>query len=111
MSINTGYYINPTDMNIELAYGSGGYTFKDTITLQMPNFGATGSTYNSQWRAMSTAAGTNPDILNQDMDPSISYAAADDGFEMCHITAVRGVPTSSDTVVNTSISRKGSPLS
>ena len=111
MSINTGYYINPTDMNIELAYGSGGYTFKDTITLKMPNFGATGSTYNSQWRAMSTAAGTDPEILNQDMDPSISYAAADDGFEMCHITAVRGVPTSSDTVINTSISRKGSPLS
>lgn len=102
MSINTAYYTTPTDLRIELGAGSGGLMYHDDITIKVPNFGATGTTYNSQWRAMSTAAGTNQDILNKDMDPSISYVAADSGFDMGHITAIQGAPTRDNTVVNKS---------
>ena len=110
MALNTSYYTDLTDLKIQLAAGSGGLIFQDDIILKVPNFGATGTTYNAQWRAMSTAAGTNPEILNNEFDKSISYLGVDSGCDWVKFTAVQGAPTNGETVENVSNTSSMTPI-
>lgn len=110
MALNASYYTDLTDLKIQLAAGSGGLMFQDDIILKVPNFGATGTTYNAQWRAMSTAAGTNPEILNNEFDKSISYLGVDSGCDWVKFTAVQGAPTNGETVENVSTTSSMTPI-
>lgn len=106
MSVNSAYYTSPTDLKIGL--GGQYQLYAEDIVIKVPNFGNSGTVYNSQYRAMSTKAGTDSTALNKEFDSSICYAGVDANCDFIKFTAVQGNIEGGVTTENQSIEASGS---
>lgn len=100
MSVNTSYYTSPE--NLKIGLGGQYQSYASDIIIKVPNFGDSGTTYNSQYRAMSTKAGTDSTVLNKEFDSTICYAGVDADCDFVKFTAVQGNVQSGNKTVNQS---------